>query len=433
MIASRSAALVGLVLFLVRASPALAAKDACSPPFDAKRVVACALAVSPEVQISRREFDALRGRRTSAGMWLPNNPNIFFDGGDRKIAQSHGASAFNWTAKLSQEVEVAGQRGLRVKVADTELEAQTRRTVVTELEVATNALAAFFKVQAAREEVSLAERLGQIAQTLSELAEQRSKEGLLSPVDADVARAESIRIGLIRYEVRRKLYSAQAIFNLLLGRDFDSPIQMGGALPSSLTPPPEVLLGASTYVNRALLLRGEIAAADAERSVLEAQLVLIRRERVPNPTFSVFRQRDELRDKIWGGGISVSVPLPAPFGQSRTGDIEETIARIRQAGSNVDLVKRGVRVEATRAYADWETSSEALGLFQPDLTTRAGEDLDRIRDAIGSRQLSLREAVLAQRSLVDLLLADIDARLNYSLAWVNLMRIGGYPPPGMNQ
>jgi hypothetical protein len=35
--------------------------------------------------------------------------------------------------------------------------------------------------------------------------------------------------------------------------------------------------------------------------------------------------------------------------------------------------------------------------------------------------------------LVDLLLADIEARLNYSQAWANLMRVGGYPLPGMNQ
>jgi cobalt-zinc-cadmium efflux system outer membrane protein len=432
MIHSRGAALAALV-FLFHALPALAAEDACGPLFNAERVVGCALSVSPEVQISGREFDALQGRRTSAGIWLPSNPKISFDGGDREFAQPHGASAFNWTATLSQEVEVGGQRGLRVKVAETELEAQTRRIVVTELDVATNALAAFFQVQAAREELNLAERLGQIAQTLSELAEQRSKGGLLSPVDADVAQAESIRIGVIRYEVRRKLASAQAILNLRLGRDFDAPIQISGGLPSSLTPPRDVLSGTSSYVNRALLLRGEIAAALAERRVLEAQLELIRRKRVPNPTFSVFRERDELRDKIWGGGILVAVPLPAPFGQSSAGEIQEAIARIRQAGSNLDLVKRGVRVEATRAYADWQASSEVLGLFQPDLKARAVEDLDRIRDAIGSRQLSLREAVLTQRSLVDLLLADIDARLNYSLAWTNLMRIGGYPLPGMNQ
>lgn len=432
MIQSGGAALVALIVFL-QTSLALAADGACLPPFDVERVIACALSMSPEVQISRREFEALQGRRTSAGIWLPSNPKISFEGGDRELAQPHGASAFNWIATLSQEIEIAGQRGLRLKVADTELKAQTRRTLVTELEVATSALTALFQVQAAQEEVSLAERLGQIAQTLSELAEQRSKEGLLSPVDADVAQAESVRIGVIRYEVRRKLSSAQANLNLLLGRDFDASIQMSGGLPSSLRPPPDVLSGSSSYVNRALLLRGEIAAALAERRVLEAQLELIRRERVPNPTLAVFRQRDDFRDKIWGGGISLSIPLPAPLGQSRAGEIEETIARIRQSESSLDLVKRGVRVEATRAYADWQTSSEALGLFQSDLKARAGEDLDRIRDAIGSRQLSLREALLAQRSLVDFLLADIEARLNYSLAWANLMRVGGYPLPGMNQ
>ena len=127
----------------------------------------------------------------------------------------------------------------------------------------------------------------------------------------------------------------------------------------------------------------------------------------------------------------MSVPLPAPIGQSRAGEIEESIARIHQAGNNLDLVKRGVRVEAARAYAEWQAASEALELFHPDLTKRSDEDLTRIREAIGSRQLSLRDALLAQRSLVELLLAGVTARLNYSVAWTNLMRVGGYSLPGI--
>jgi hypothetical protein len=148
---SGGAALVALIIFL-QTSAALAEEAVCRPPYNAERVVECALVVSPEVQISLREFDALQGRRMSAGIWLPSNPTISFDGGDREFAQPRGASAFNWIVTLSQEVEVAGQRGLRVKVANTELEAQARRTLVTELEVASNALAALFQLQAAREE-----------------------------------------------------------------------------------------------------------------------------------------------------------------------------------------------------------------------------------------------------------------------------------------
>ena len=433
MFESRGAALAALI-FLVFVQAPCSADEPCKTPLTADKVVSCALSVSPDVQIARREFDALRGRRTSAGIWLPSNPNVSFNGGDRELVERPGGvSAFNWTATLSQEVEVAGQRGLRLSVADAELEAQTRRVVVTELEVAARALSTFFEVQAAREELSLAERLGQIAQSLSELAEQRSKIGLLSPVDADVAQSESIRIGVIRYEARRRFYSAQADLNGLLRRDFDGPVELAGSLRTTFPLPPEVHAGASSFVSRALLLRGEIAAADAERRVLEAQLQLIRRARLPNPTFSIYRQRDELRDRIFGGGISIAIPLPAPLGQDRAGEIEETIALIGQAKSNVELVKRNVRIEATQAYENWQTSSDALTLFPPELVGRANQDLDLIRQAIGSRQLSLREALLAQRSLVDLLLADIEARLNYSLARANLMRVGGYPVPGMNQ
>ena len=429
----RGAALAALAFCLFITAPGWASENVCGSPFSPERVVACALAVSPEVQIAARDLDALKGRRTSAGIWLPSNPKLSFEGGNRQFAEPHGSSAFNWTAMLSQEVEVAGQRGLRLRVADAQLEAQTRRVVVTEVEVASAALTALFQVEAANEELRVAERLGEIAKALSDLADQRAAEGLLSPVDADVAKAESVRIGLIRYEVRRNAYAARANLNVLLARDFDAALDTAGELPAFLNPPAEVVAGMSGYVTRALTLRGEIAAAEAERRALENRLALIRRERVPNPTFGFFRQRDELRDKIWGGTIALSVPLPAPLGQSKAGEIEEAIARIRQAGNNRELVKRGVRIEAARAYADWQSSSEALGLFKPELKRRSEDDLVRIREAIGSRQLSLRDALLAQRTLVELLMADVKARLDYCLAWTTLMRVGGYSLPGMDR
>ena len=72
---------------------------------------------------------------------------------------------------------------------------------------------------------------------------------------------------------------------------------------------------------QALRLRGEVAAAEMERKVLERRLALVRRERVPNLTLSAFAERGEINDRILGVGLSVPLPLPAPIGRTRAGEI----------------------------------------------------------------------------------------------------------------
>ncbi|HVV48652.1 MAG TPA: hypothetical protein VHO06_03250, partial [Polyangia bacterium] len=52
-------------------------------------------------------------------------------------------------------------------------------------------------------------------------------------------------------------------------------------------------------------------------------------------------------------------------------------------------------------------------------------DLMSLREAVKARQLPLREGLLWQRSLIDLLQQDIDTRLAHALAWVELRRVVG--------
>jgi len=84
-------------------------------------------------------------------------------------------------------------------------------------------------------------------------------------------------------------------------------------------------------------------------------------------------------------------------------------------------------MEVARATAALRARRGAADLFTADLLARARADLSSLREAIGARQLSLREGLQWQRSLVELLDADIDARLGRALAWVELRRVVGLP------
>jgi cobalt-zinc-cadmium efflux system outer membrane protein len=395
----------------------------CVHPPDGDAVVRCALAASPEVREARAQIDAAAGRKVAAAVLLPSNPTLAGTVSNRRRPPPEAASVLNWSVSLSQELEVGGQRAARVDAADAAAAALARRAKVAEQEVAAGALVAFLDAVAAEELLRFSDELAGTADALAAYAGARAKEALLAGVDADVARAEAARIGLARFEAQRRLADARALLALLLDVD-PGRLVLPKDLPRSV---PVAILASASLEEQALSLRGEVAAADMERQVLERRLALARRERVPNPTVSAFFERGEIDDRIIGVGLSIPLPLPSPVGRTRAGEIAEAVAQLKAAESSEELVRRRVRLEVARAQSASRTRDAAAALFPRDLTARAQADLSSLREAITSRQLPLREGLQWQRSLVELLQADIETRLAQALAGVELRRVVGLP------
>lgn len=393
----------------------------CFGPIDADAVARCALEASPEVREARARLDAAAARRSGAGVVLPSNPTLSTIFANRRRPPPEAASVLNWNVTISQELEIAGQRGARIEAADADLVAQTKRVGVAEQEVAAGALTSFYEAVASQEALRFAEELAANARALAAYAEGRAKEAIVAGVEADVARAEATRIGLLRFEAERRLTEARATLAALLDVDTRAMV-----LPSAL-PASAAFEASGDLEQEALRVRGEVAAAEMERRVLERRLALVRRERIPNPTLSAFIERGEINDRIIGVGLSFPVPLPSPIGRTRAAEIAETMAGIRAAESSSELVRRRVRIEVSSALAALKAREGAAALFQGDLVGRARADLSALREAIETRQLSLREGLQWQRSLIELLQADIDVRLGRALALVDLRRVAGLP------
>ena len=425
-----AAAVVAAVM--LSAPPSALGQDACVEPLGQAQVVRCAIQHSPEVQRARLEFAALRGRRVTAGTWLPKHPFVSFSADQRQLFGSgpDRPQTFNWYFTISQELEIAGQRGARLRRVDAETEAQVRRLAVTELEVAAQALRTYFEVVAARQVVRLADRVGQVADSLRQLAQEQAAEGLLSALRADLIAAESIRIGQLRFAALRAERASAALLKALLGIEGSGLLILRDEMSPPFPFPSEFGGGVELLTARALMLRGELAAADAERRALLSQLDLIKRERIPNPIFSFFAQRDGFGERVLGGGVTIPIPLPSPVGPSRSGDITETLARIEQSRADLALIRRRVQVDVAQAYVDWSTRAGALLPYTPELMARVATGLSGIGEGLASRQLSGTDALIAQRTLIDLEVSEIEARRDYALAWVNLMRVAGFDLAG---
>lgn len=409
-------------------SLARAESPSCMGPFRAPaEIAACAVTGSLDVQTARQELRALSGRRLAAGVLLPNHPLVglsFAQRSPQGVEASRG-TFFNWYVTLSQEIEIAGQRGARLDLVDAEMAAQVRRVGVAEQEAAATALTAYYELVSARETLRLAELLAGVATSLARLASGRAAQALAAPIDADVAAAEATRLGLVRIEAAQQLRGVHAELMTLLGIDPLRQTEVSGAWPLAVPELPMAELGEAALIERALALRGEVGAAEMEQRARQSQLRLLKRSRVPNLTLSFIAQRDGLDELVLGGGLAVPLYLPAPLGPGKRGEVAEASARAEQAVTGSERIRRRVRLEVTRASVNARAKSEALALFSPVLLQRAEADLQALAQAFAAQRLPLREALLQQRSLIELLSSHVRVRLEAAITRVELMRATG--------
>lgn len=416
---------------VVRLPPQASAGAACAGPLGARELVGCALAQSLEVRAARQALAGLVGQRRRAATLLPTNPVLAASVADRRLFRNDAAGgsavALNWYLTLSQELEIAGQRGARLCEADAAYAAQLRRVAVAEQETAAAALSALFDALTADAEVGLARQVGRVADSLAALARGRAGVSLAAPVEADAAEAEATRLVVARLEAERGQARARAVLAELLGRT--EPPELQGSLDESaallaVTEPEQPI---ERLVAAALELRGEPQAAALEQRARAARISLLRRLRVPNLTLSAFAQSDGFDERVLGGGLSLPLPLPGPLGPSRAGEIAAAQADLELAGTSVEKVQRRVRLEVQRAVAAEQSYARELALYPPELIARAGTRLAALSEALIGRQLAVREALVLQRSLLELLQGHLRARAALAQARIERRRATGQP------
>ena len=128
--------------------------------------VETALKNNPDIQTVRLEKDAAQGRLDQAGLLLRSNPVIEGSLSRKDTEPEGGEKVTNHGLPLSQEFELAGQRGLRIDAARSGLDKALQdirdreRVIIAEVKDAfAKALAAKRKIELAEEAVKLQEEL----------------------------------------------------------------------------------------------------------------------------------------------------------------------------------------------------------------------------------------------------------------------------------
>ncbi len=355
---------------------------------------------NPSFQAARLEATIARGDLRQARAYRFNPELGLFAPG---AAPAGSASPNEFT--LTQEVEWAGQRGLRIDAAEigvTRATAAVRNAGRLTLGDATTAyyraLAADRRLRVAEESLALTERLIRAVRT-------QLREGEISTLEANLAEIETGRGRGRVLGARRELTSAQLELKRSIGLSPDAEIRLAG---DSSTGIDMAQLNADSLVTLALARRPDLAARSAAMNEASALTSLARREVIPNVRLGAVTERN--RD---GGNarLGLALGLSLPLLNRNRGVVARRRAEAEQARLESRATELAVRTEVTEALRAFRTATEEVRVFEASVLGPARQNTALLETAYNAGKIALTSLLLLRNQL-------LDAELNYWDAWL---------------
>ncbi len=375
---------------------------------------------NPAFLAASQETDIARGALRQAGVY-PFNPEL----GLVSPGTAAGGAASPFELTLSQEVEWAGQRGLRVGAAR---HGVTRATSIVRdagrVTVA-GASTAFYRALATEQRLRLAEEVFALNERLLRAVRTQLSEGEISVLEGNLAEIEFGRARARVLAARRASATAEVELKRELGVDPATPIRLQddatAPLPSAIAP--------DSLVTLALTRRPDLTAGRAATRQAATLASLARREGIPNLRVGAVGEQD--RD---GGNsrVGLSVGLGVPLFNRNQGLVAQRQAEARRAALELAATELRVRTEVTAAANAYRAASDEAAVFEASVLEPARRNMPLLEEAYRAGKVPLTTLLLLRNQLLDAELGYWDAWLARREALVVLQAATGAIAPALD-
>ena len=407
-----------IVLFSFLFCSVLAYPVKANAPLTVEQAVQTALEVNPDLLAARQELEVARGRKVNAFLFNRFNPSI-----RGRVWNRNNPGSSNETdsqVMLQQEVEVAGQRGLRREEAVRNMSRVTAQIRDRERLIIGQVKRAFFQALTLKKALTLREEIETLNRRIRDASQARFQAGVIPIMEYNLA---AIRYG----QARKETFAAEASFqnslvNLrrLLGWEPDRSIELNGQLrtsPKSL-PLPDLL-------QRAQIQRPDLVAAKREVARAKAAMDLTRRLIVPNPTLQGIywteTEGPQGVSKLVGGGISI----PLPVFDRKQGELVTQGGELNRGRHQIVAVTRNIEQEVKTAFQAYEAARQSVEVFEEEVLERIDENFRFIEDAYREGKIGLLQLIVVQDDLILAQLSYVSSLGQFREAEVNLAQAVG--------
>lgn len=402
-----------------RAQPAAAGPAAAGLTFD--RAIALALERSPQLQSQSAELRRAEAELLGSRVY-PFNPVIEASQARRDDGQEQ---THDREVGISQEVEIAGQRGKRIAAASGSLDVIRLRVSRARQELAANVGEAFVLALQARELEELARFEQEIARSLAEFEQRRLDAGAGTLVDLNLARAAE---GRAQRRVELAIAAETAARATVAERIGLSPADLPG-LEGEL---PESWPNAAPLQDleiRAIDQRQDLAALKIEIETSAARLRLEQSLAAPILVLGLATGREADREDLDTVVAGVTIPI---FNRNQ-GGIATARANQESAAADLALATLALRSEVATAASRYHATTRALAVFRETVAGTLDENLELVQKSFASGKLRASEVLVFRREFVDSRRELIEAAADAWLARIALdLTTGDTPLPTPN-
>ncbi|MGI8401185.1 MAG: TolC family protein [Gemmatimonadaceae bacterium] len=399
-----SAAIFSLIVLFAPAST-VGAQDRPSSPAIADTVHltlsaarALALRANPNLHAARMDTTVARGELQQASVLLRSNPSI------EALAGGPGTEV-----GVSQEIEIAGQRGARRAAAFAGLD-RSRSNVADTIRLTLGDVdRTFFRLAAANERAILAEEGRTLNERLANATLHQLQAGKISRLEYNLAAVELGRARARSLSTQREQARIAENLLVLLGLspseavapDIDkSPIS---ELASSLTN-----LSLDSLTELALRRRPDLQALSAKATQSRALASTARREAFPNLSVRAASERIEgTAGRVLRPGVGLSIPI---FNRNR-GEIAAHIAEARKADLERIALAAEIKLEVARSLAAYRSARSETDILEQTVLSPARENRRLLEIAFREGKVGLPVVLLIRNQV-------IDAELDYWASWL---------------
>jgi cobalt-zinc-cadmium efflux system outer membrane protein len=363
------------------------------------------------------DVSAARGRLAQASV-LAANPVVTPGANQHRLPQ--GESNVDASVSIGQELQIGGQRGLRIAAARFDLvhaeQLRADRARLVDGEVRR----AFAGLVAAQRRRVLALDAAVQAERLADVAATRVEQGDAGRLEVDLARLDVVKTRADATAADTEVARATARLATAIGAEPDETIAV-----TALDEPPHETPAEPAVLGRAVATRPDLAAARAARDQLEGQADLAHRVGlVPNPTVRGFYSHENGHENLLGGEIEI----PLPIFDRQQGAEADLRGQAASAAAQTAKLERDIPRQVRTALAHHRAAAAAWARYRQDALPAADAARAGLDRAAAAGSLALPDLLVQQDRLREARKAAIDAWLDLQEAEADVIEaIGGAP------
>ena len=394
---------------------------------------------NPDLKAKQQRVGVAVGELKTASLLFPFNPQVEFERTSDRYYARQGEGGYGLS--LSQEIEIAGQRWRRRRVAQADVERAQAEVRDFERRLIADVREAFYRLLFSQRRTETMKAIADLNGQLADAAQRRFKAGDISELDYNLVLIERSRSEAERVTSEAQVHGAMGEMNRLLGHPADAVIV---ASEIWSTDEPVKLPDLETLKATALRARPDLKALEAGARASQGAVSVALAGLTPNPILSlsyrveksIFTGQDVLGNPAITGGITgirdrdrlltarVSVPLPL-FNRNQ-GQTYAARAAQRVAETELESLRRAAAVEVTVAYRRLQSAQQARALFQK-VAPKLDENAALIVRAYRAGESDLATLLVEQDRIFRAKLAYLDSLMEYESARTALERAVGEP------